>query len=237
MTAGINNTQLETLVTLADPQSPAAEAFRNLRTNIQFSSLDKQLRAILLTSARPDEGKSETVANLAITFAQAGNSVALVDCDLRRPRLHTIFGVSLEPGLTNVVLDAGGLTSVAAKNGAANSFKFPFVQTGVPNLKLLPAGPLPPNPAEIMGSNLMREIIERLRDEADYIFFDAPPLLAVTDAAVFSTKLDGVLLVLKANKTKRDDAKEAKEQLAKVRANVLGVVLNNVKEGATRYRY
>ncbi|MEI7556167.1 CpsD/CapB family tyrosine-protein kinase [Candidatus Chlorohelix sp.] len=225
---------VEKLVTLADPRSPAAEAYKDLRTNIQFSGLDRQLRALLITSARPDEGKSETLANLAVSFAQTGNKVLMIDCDLRRPSLHILFGLEQEPGLSNVILEAGGLGS-ASKNSAA--IKFPIQETGVPNLRLLPAGLQAPNPAEILGSNLMREIIEQLRGEADYLFFDSPPLLAVTDAAVLSTRLDGVLLTLKANKTKRDDAKEAKEQLEKVRANIIGVALNEVKSGATRYSY
>jgi non-specific protein-tyrosine kinase len=233
----VSTNQITNLVTLSDPRSPAAEAYRNLRTNIQFSSLDRELRAILLTSARPDEGKSETIANLAVTFAQAGNSVLLVDCDLRRPQLHNIFGVRQEPGLTNVVLEAGGLSSPKSGTARSGAFRFPFVETGVANLRLLPAGQQPPNPAEILGSNLMRELVEKLKEEADYVFFDAPPLLAVTDAAVLATKLDAVLLVLKAGKTRRDDAKEAKEQLEKVRANILGVVLNNVKGGPARYSY
>jgi non-specific protein-tyrosine kinase len=228
---------IEKLVTLADPRSPAAEAYKDLRTNIQFSGLDRQLRALLITSARPDEGKSETLANLAVSFAQAGNKVLMIDCDLRRPSLHILFGLEQEPGLSNVILEAGGLASSSKSGSGIGSIKFPIEETGVPNLRLLPAGLQAPNPAEILGSNLMREIIEQLRGEADYLFFDSPPLLAVTDAAVLSTRLDGVLLTLKANKTKRDDAKEAKEQLEKVRANIVGVVLNEVKSGANRYSY
>jgi non-specific protein-tyrosine kinase len=234
MSTSASSNQATRLVTLSDPRSPAAEAFRDLRTSIQFSSLDRQLRAILLTSARPDENKSETLANLAVSFAQAGNRVLMVDCDLRRPRLHAIFGARQEPGLTNVILEAGGLNP-ASKNRAAASL--PTQETGVPDLRLLSAGTQPPNPAEILGSNLMREIIEQLRNEADYIFFDAPPLLAVTDAALLSSRLDGVLLVLKANKTRRDDAREAKEHLEKVRANIIGVVLNDVKGGTNRFSY
>lgn len=225
------------MVTLADPRSPAAEAYKDLRTNIQFSGLDRQLRALLITSARPDEGKSETLANLAVSFAQAGNKVLMIDCDLRRPSLHILFGLEQEPGLSNVILEAGGFASSSKNGSGIGSIKFPILETGVPNLRLLPAGLQAPNPAEILGSNLMREIIEQLRGEADYLFFDSPPLLAVTDAAVLSTRLDGVLLTLKANKTKRDDAKEAKEQLEKVRANIVGVVLNEVKSGANRYSY
>lgn len=166
---------IEKLVTLADPRSPAAEAYKDLRTNIQFSGLDRQLRALLITSARPDEGKSETLANLAVSFAQAGNKVLMIDCDLRRPSLHILFGLEQEPGLSNVILEAGGFASSSKNGSGIGSIKFPILETGVPNLRLLPAGLQAPNPAEILGSNLMREIIEQLRGEADYLFFDSPP--------------------------------------------------------------
>ena len=221
------------MVMLADPHSPAAEAYRTLRTNIQFSSLDKPIRTLLVTSARPDEGKSLAVANLAVTFAQMGSTVALIDADLRRPALHNIFGVPNNEGLTGFILSA-----TTPNNGrTAGSGQVAFVDTGVPNLKLLPSGPLPPNSAEVLGSARMSELIARLKDEADYVLFDAPPVLALTDAAVLATKVDGSLLVLKAGKTSRDDAREAKEQLEKVRANLLGVVLSDVKQGSAKYRY
>jgi non-specific protein-tyrosine kinase len=217
---------------LSDPRSPAAEAYKTLRTNIQFSSLDKPVRTLLVTSTRPNEGKSLAVANLALTFAQMGNTVALVDADLRRPALHILFGVSNEVGLTNFILNAGKTSN----NGRASG-QIPFVPSDISNLKLLTSGPLPPNSAEVLGSSRMSELIERLKDEADYVIFDAPPVLALTDAAVLATKVDGTILVLKAGKTSRDDAREAKEQLQKVRANLLGVVLNDVKQGNAKYRY
>ncbi|NWJ97900.1 MAG: CpsD/CapB family tyrosine-protein kinase [Chloroflexi bacterium] len=217
---------------LSDPRSPAAEAYRTLRTNIQFSSLDKPVRTLLVTSARPNEGKSLAVANLALTFAQMGSTVALVDADLRRPALHFLFGLSNETGLTSFILNAGK----ASNNGKATG-QIPFTLSDIPNLKLLTSGPLPPNSAEVLGSSRMSELIDRLKDEADYVLFDAPPVLALTDAAVLATKVDGTLLVLKAGKTSRDDAREAKEQLQKVRANLLGVVLNEVKQGNAKYRY
>lgn len=218
----------EALVMLSDPHSPAAEAYRTLRTNIQFSSLDKPVHTILVTSTRPGEGKSLAAANLAVTFAQMGNSVALVDADLRRPALHTLFGASNEEGLTGFILNATSGKAVT---------NIPFSYPGVENLKLLTSGPLPPNSAEVLGSNRMNELIERLRQEADYVIFDAPPVLALTDAAVLASKVDGTLLVLKAGKTSRDDAREAKEQLQKVHANLLGVVLSEVKQGSVKYRY
>jgi non-specific protein-tyrosine kinase len=213
---------------LSDPHSPAAEAYRTLRTNIQFSSLDKPVRTLLVTSSRPEEGKSLAVANLAVTFAQMGSTVALVDADLRRPSLHNLFGVSNEQGLTSFFLNAAG-------GKASNTI--PFVNPGVANLKLLTSGPLPPNSSEVLGSQRMNELIERLKEEADYVLFDAPPVLALSDAVVLASKLDGAVLVLKSGKTSRDDAREAKEQLEKVHANLLGVVLNEVKQGSAKYRY
>jgi capsular exopolysaccharide synthesis family protein len=228
----------ESLVTLLDPRSPAAEAYRNLRTNIQFSSIEKPVRTLLVTSAQPGEDKTGAVANLAVTLAQMGSRVILVDADLRRPSLHTVFDLSNEPGLTNSLLSAG---SAVPANGKSSGYPFaediPVVQTHVPNLRLLPSGPLPPNPAEILGSNLMRDLIEHLCSEADYVLFDAPPILAVTDAAVLAAKVDGTLLVLKAGKTSRDNAREAKEQLEKVHANLLGTILNNARQSRSRYGY
>ena len=183
----------ENLVTLNDPRSQAAEAYRTLRTNIQFSSLEKPVRTLLLTSPRPGEDKSVAVANLAITFAQMGSRVALVDADLRRPALHTLFGLSNEQGLTTQLLNAASLAPT--DNRPDNGLQ---LVASVPNLRVLTSGPLPPNPAEILSSTPMRDLIERLRAEADYVLFDAPPVLAVTDAAVLATRLEGALLVLRA---------------------------------------
>lgn len=202
------------LVALRDPRSPAAEAFRTLRTNIQFSSLDRPLRTLLMTSTAPDEGKSTTLANLAVTIAQAEQRVILVDCDLRRPSLHTLFDLSSEPGLTNMIL-------------AQDDAPVPLQPTAVPGLSLLASGPPPPRPADILGSRRMDRVIERLREAADIVLFDTPPVIAVTDAAVLATRVDGVLLVFQAGKTSRDRARQARQLLEKVKANIVGVVLNN----------
>ncbi|MDA8188948.1 MAG: CpsD/CapB family tyrosine-protein kinase [Dehalococcoidales bacterium] len=216
--------QRDDLITITDPKSPVSEAYRTLRTNIQFSSLDKPLRTLLLTSTGPDEGKSTTLANLGITFAQAGNRVILVDCDLRRPSLHEIFGLDNATGLTNLFIEetAGNL---------------PLQSTSVANLRVLTAGQLPPNPSELLGSRRLEKIIEILKTEADFVLFDSPPIIAVTDAAVLARKVDGVLLVISAGKTKRDRAVKARLVLEKVNANILGVVLNNVKLDRTLYGY
>jgi len=206
-----------TLITIANPRSPIAEAYRALRTNLEFSSLDKSLRSLLVTSASSEEGKSTTLANLAVTIGQSGKRVILVDADLRRPTLHQIFGLKNSAGLTDMVRDEGLLANP------------PLQDASVPNLKVLPSGQLPPNPAEILGSKRMSEIIAALLERADLVLFDAPPVLAVTDAAVLSGKVDGVLLVVSAGKTKRENAKKAQMQLEKINAHVIGAVLNNVK--------
>ena len=207
---------LSQLVALRDPRSPAAEAYRTLRTNIQFSSLDKPLRTVLTTSTSPDEGKSTTVANLAITIAQSEQRVVLVDCDLRRPTLHSLFGLPNEEGLTSLMLQEGG--------------RIPVQRTEVPGLVVLTSGPLPPRPADILGSKRMEAVIAQLRDQSDIVLFDTPPVNAVTDAAVLATRVDGVLLVFRAGATKRDRAREARRLLDKVNANIVGVVLTDVKQ-------
>src|SRR3990172_6739244 len=186
----------EQLVTFASPRSPAAEAYRQLRTNIQFSSLDRPLKTLLVTSTNPEEGKSTTLANLAITIAQTGSKVLIVDCDLRRPSIHSIFGIKNNVGLTSAMVD----TSLA---------NLPAQDVGIPNLSVLTSGPLPPNPSELLGSQRMQELMAKLRESADYVLFDSPPVLAVTDAAVLASKLDGVLLVINAGHTKREMAKKA----------------------------
>jgi non-specific protein-tyrosine kinase len=203
------------LVALREPRSPAAEAYRTLRTNIQFSSLDNPVRTLLATSTAPDEGKSTTLANLGVIMAQAEQRVILVDCDLRRPSLHTLFGLPNEDGLTNMIL---------AEDAAA-----PLQECGVPGLRLLTSGPLPPRPADILGSQRMGSVIERLRGVADMVLFDTPPVIAVTDAAVLATRVDGVLLVFQAGKTSRERARRTREILEKVKANIIGVVLNGAE--------
>jgi capsular exopolysaccharide synthesis family protein len=221
MTASSNG--ISPLIALRDPRAPASEAYRTLRTNIQFSSLDRPLQTLLVTSTAPDEGKSTTLANLAVTMAQAEQRVILVDCDLRRPTLHILFGLSNDVGLTSMILSQEEAP--------------PLQETGVPGLSLLASGPLPPRPADILGSRRMEATIARLRAEADIVLFDTPPVVAVTDAAVLATKVDGVLLVFQAGKTSRDRARRARQMLEKVKANIIGVVLNNaaVEQGYGYY--
>ncbi len=212
-----------TLVALRDPGSPAAEAYRTLRTNIQFSSLDKPLRTLLATSTAPDEGKSTTIANLAVTIAQAEQRVILVDCDLRRPTLHTLFDVPNSEGLTSMMLQEDGQP--------------PLQRTEVPGLMLLPSGPLPPRPPDILGSRRMEAAIAELLQHADMVLFDTPPINAVTDAAVLATKVDGALLVFRAGSTRRDRARDARMLLEKVNAHIVGVVLTDVRAERDQYSY
>ena len=205
----------DSLITLTDPRSPAAEAFRTLRTNLIFSSLDRPLTTLLVTSAAPDEGKSVTLANLAVTMAQGGRKTILVDCDLRHPRQHEIFGAPDRPGLTSMILDPSGVDEP------------PLAATSVEGLSLLPAGPLPPNPADLLSSRRMESLISSLKSRADIVLFDAPPIVAVTDAALLASKLDGVLLVVSAGQTKREHAQRAKELLERIYVRLVGAVLTN----------
>ncbi len=190
-----------------------AEAFRTLRTNLMFSSLEHPLTTLLVTSPAPEEGKSTTLANLAVTLAQGGRTTILVDCDLRRPRQHELFGVPAEPGLTNAILDKVDEPKLIA--------------TSVEGLSLLPAGAVPPNPADLLGSRRMEAIIANLQTRADIVLFDAPPVIAVTDAALLASKLDGVLLVVSAGHTQRDHALQAKNLLEKIHVRLVGTVLTN----------
>ena len=203
------------LVTLTDPRSAASEAYRTLRTNIMFAGVEKPVKTLLVTSPVPDEGKSTTLANLAVTLAQSGHKTILVDADLRRPSQHTLWGVPNDRGLTSVMLDN---TLIANP---------PLQETGVANLQLLTSGPQPPNPADLLLSKAMDLIIEALRSRVDYVLFDAPPVLAVTDAMVLVGKVDGVLLVIKAGATRRDQAEKARDALNRVNARIIGVALTN----------
>ena len=206
------------LITLTDPRSPVSEAYRTLRTNLSFYSLDNPIRTLVVTSPAAGEGKSTTVANLAVTMAQSGRRTILVDCDLRRPSLHTLFNLSSEPGLTNMVLD---------------ETEAPLQKTGVENLWLLASGPKPPNPADLLGTQKVDKVIEQLIAQADIVLFDAPPVIAVTDAAVLGAKVDGVLLVIQAGKTRRDHAERAKELLEKAKVRLVGATLTNAPKDSS----
>jgi non-specific protein-tyrosine kinase len=192
-----------------------SEAFRTLRTNLMFSSLDAPLHTLVVASAAPNEGASSAAANLAVTMAQSGKRTILVDCDLRRPSQHDLWGIDAEPGLTTMIVE--------------DLPEPPVCDVGVENLWVLPAGYLPPAPADLIGSPRMDAIIERLRDEADIVIFDVPPVIAVTDAALLASKCDGLLLILRAGTTRRDHAERAKELLERINVRIIGVALTHAQ--------
>ncbi|MBS4025928.1 MAG: CpsD/CapB family tyrosine-protein kinase [Clostridia bacterium] len=211
------------LITHTDPKSPASEAFRTLRTNLYYSNLDKTMKKVMFTSAGPGEGKSTVLANLAVTVAQSGQRVLVIDADLRKPVQHKIFGLSNMKGLTNLLVDSLELSEVVK-------------ETKVENLQILTSGPIPPNPSELLGSSRMEQFLSGISGY-DLVFIDAPPAIAVTDPVVLAAKVDGVLLVLNSNQVKIDMAKHAKEQLEKAKAKIIGVVLNNVEYKGDDYQY
>jgi non-specific protein-tyrosine kinase len=212
------------LITLTEPRSAAAEALRTLRTNLIFSSVEKPISTLLVTSCASSEDKSTVLANLAVTFAQSGNKTILVDSDLRRPVQHEIWGISNERGLTTMMLEDAAMSSP------------PLAQTELPNLAILPSGPLPPIPADVLSSQRMNDVIGVLKARAHYILFDSPPVLAATDAALLGAKVDGVLLVVRAGQTRRDHAARARQELERVHVRVLGAVMtNSPRETGTAY--
>jgi capsular exopolysaccharide synthesis family protein len=207
------------LITLTDPRNPAAEAYRTLRTNLTFAALDKPIETLIVTSAAPDESKSTVLANLAITMAQGERRTILVDGDLRRPGLHEIFGTANDQGLTTMIVEETTLDDP------------PLIDVGVDNLWLMPSGPMPPNPADILGSRKMEQVISALKARADVVLFDAPPIVSVTDATVLGTKVDGVLLIVRAGRTRREHAQRAKELLERVHVRIVGAVLSDAPRG------
>jgi non-specific protein-tyrosine kinase len=219
-------TEMTHLITLTNPRSQAAEAFRTLRTNLTFSSLEHPLTTLLVTSPSDDgdveSGKSITLANLAVTFAQGGKKTILVDCDLRRPAQHELWNVKNDRGLSEFIQEGGD----------------PVLQSvNVEGLSLLTSGAMPPAPADLISSSKMEKAIATLKSKADIVLFDAPPVIAVTDAALLASKLDGVLLVVSAGHTKRDHAAQAKELLEKIKVRIVGTVLTNAPMDASVKSY
>jgi capsular exopolysaccharide synthesis family protein len=211
------------LVMLTEPHSPAAEAYRSLAANLQFAYSDRQLQTIGITSSAAGEGKSTTVANLAIALAQTGRRLIIVDADLRRPGQHTLFGLDREEGLTNVLL--------------GENAQLPLRDTPVAGVRLLTSGPMPANPLEVLGSRRFDQVLALARAQADFVLVDTPPAGALADAAVLAPRLEGMLLVVSAGRTRRDMARRAREQLERVNANLLGVVLTDVPTDDKLYRY
>jgi len=203
------------LLTHFDPKSPISEAYRTLRTNIQFKNKNEKNMTLLVTSSAPKEGKSTTIANLAITMAQLGSKTVLIDTDLRRPVIHSIFNAKKEMGVTNYLLGKAGIEDIVKP-------------TFIDNLSIITSGPLPPNPSELLGSQLLPDLLQNLKKEYDVILLDSPPVIAVTDAAILSRYVEGVLLVIKAHKTHREAIKRAKTLLDNAEANIFGCLLNSI---------
>ncbi len=213
------------LVTLSQPRSPVSEAFRSLRTSLQYSGVDNPLRTLLITSATPSEGKTSISANLATVMAQSERNVMVLDCDLRRPRIHKVFQVSNRIGLSDYFIRTSDRMDGVIK------------KTENPRVSVITSGSLPPNPSELLNSTRMNEVIDLLSQHFDHIVLDTPPLLAVTDALVLAPRVDGVILVIDPKRSKRAAVKHAIGQLKSVNANLLGVVLNNIKSKNSRYYY
>ena len=211
------------LISIESPRSPISEQYRTLRTNIQYASVDKELKTIMITSPNPGEGKSTTIANLAIVFAQQGKKTLLVDADLRKPTIHYTFHLPNTVGLTNVLMKQSGLGET-------------IQQTPITNLFILTCGTIPPYPAELLGSSMMSQLIERLKVDFDIVLFDTPPLLAVTDAQILANKCDASILVVKSGSTEKDGAIRAKEILLNSSSRLLGAVLNNKKMKDSQYQ-
>lgn len=212
------------LITHEQIKSPISEAYRTLRTNVQFTSVDSKTKKIMITSSGPREGKSTTAANLAVSMAQSGKSVLLIDADMRNPTQHKLFGLSNMEGLSvSLVQDQGSRAFIQA--------------TEVSGVSVLPGGPIPPNPAELVGSKRMKHLIADLSGQFDVVLIDTPPIIAVTDAAIIAQEVDGVILVLASGEVNKDFALRAKDQLEKVGAKILGAVLNKADIKTSEYYY
>jgi capsular exopolysaccharide synthesis family protein len=214
------------VVTVTDPKSATAEAYRTVRTNLQFTGLDQPKKSILVTSAGPGEGKSTTVANLGVTMAMAGTRTLLVDSDLRRPVLHKLFNLPNTIGLTTVLAN----TSAAEQSIAA---------ARLPGLFVLPSGPIPPNPAEVLSCRRMLEFAEAAKTQYDLVLYDSPPVISLSDSLILSSYTEGVILVVKCGQYASDLIRQAKAQLEGVKASFLGVLLNSVdfRRNGYYYRY
>ncbi|MFN2135678.1 MAG: polysaccharide biosynthesis tyrosine autokinase [Candidatus Promineifilaceae bacterium] len=215
----------DSLIAYNEPRDPLSEAYRVLRTNLGFSAIDNDLSSLVVTSASPGEGKSTTTANLGVVMAQAGKRVIVIDSDLRRPTQHRLFGLGNSHGLTTALLDNTSPASTHLKD------------TKVRGLRVMTSGPIPPNPAEILSSQRMAQLIDELITEADFLLFDSPPVLSVTDAAVLAPQTQGALFVVQVGETSRDTLRQAVERLRKSNAHVMGVLLNRIKPSHGSYYY
>lgn len=213
------------LITLHKPKSPISEQYRTIRTNLEFTAVDDDLQTMVITSASSGEGKSTTSSNLAVVYAQQGKRVLLVDCDMRRPTAHFTFRLS----------NGIGLSTVLAKKTAIEKATH---STQVENLDLIAAGPIPPNPSELLSSKMMDRVLDELKTNYDIIILDAPPMMQVADTRLLARKVDGVVLVVGCDKSDRQMVVKAKEQLTLAEAHILGVVLNKREpQGSDDYYY
>ena len=212
------------IASLERPQSNISEAYRSIRTGIEFSNLDKGLKVICITSSKKDEGKSTVVANLAVNFAKIDKKVLLIDGDLRNPTTNRLFDLANTNGIVDILLGKKNLDDCIKK-------------TKQENLYILTGGVIPPNPSEVLASQKMSEFIKGIRSEYDYIFIDAPPVGIVSDAAIISSYSDGVIFVVGSNEVDKNLAKLAKERLDSVNANILGVILNKFKADVNNEYY
>ena len=215
---------LDKIISIKKPKSPISECYRGIRTSIQFSNLDQDMKVINVTSAMQNEGKSTVIANLAVNFANLDKKVLLLEGDLRNPSVHRMFNISNINGLTDVLLNN-------------KAFADCVHCTEVKNLHILTCGPIPPNPSEILSSNKMKEFITSLKEYYDYIFIDTPPIGIVTDAGIISTYSDGCIFVVGSKQCDIEMAKYAKERLEKVGANIIGAVLNKFEAEGGSYNY
>lgn len=205
------------LITKYDPKSPISEQYRTIRTNILFSSVDEEIRTLMVTSSGPGEGKSTTAANLAVVFAQQGKTVLLVDADLRKPTVHYTFNTLNASGLTSVLTNQMSLMEAVQANDEKNLF-------------VLSSGPIPPNPSELLSSRAMQHFMDKALEEFDMILFDTPPVLAVTDAQILANISQGSVLVVSSGSTEKESLLKTKELLSASNGKILGVVLNNKKQ-------
>lgn len=209
------------IVTHRDPKSTVSEAFRNLRTNVHYTSIDSEIKILQITSSIQGEGKSTVTANYAVTVAQSGKKVLLIDCDLRRPQVHKLFNISNKTGLSNVLV--GDATTESN-----------IQETKVKNLFILTSGPIPPNPSEMLDSKRMKELMKSVVDYFDMVILDSPPVLPVTDGLILSKIAHGTLLVVSLGTTQKDALKKTVEALENIDANIIGTVVN---KASTRSRY
>lgn len=212
------------LIAHNDLKNPATEAYRVIRTSIQFAQAGKELKTLAVTSCIPNDGKSMTAANLAVVLTQAGKSVLLIDCDMRNPTVHKNFNLSNKVGLSSCISMGTALSDAVQK-------------TSIEGLYALTGGVIPPNPSELLGSEQMKNVLQRAKEQYDYVLIDTPPVMPVTDALIVSRFVDGMILVIASAEIKVEMARDVKNQLQHAGANILGVVLNKVRSEHHGYGY